>query len=284
MSVFLDVDLSIVEKLNHFGFKKIAVKSPHELVRLDGPCIVILFHSKKLLLQGKKDVVEEISKLISSLGYRQEIKIEKEIVKKKFSKEIFIEIGSDESLKGDSFGGIVVAGVLVDEISKEKLKLIVGDSKNYSDEKIKNLAIQIKNILSPSKISVRNLSAEQYNSSLLNNKVTVLLNNLHKYVQDELDKNNVGEKKKITDKYPGCLVGDVIVEKAENKYVSVATASIIARNAAIMQFEKMSNELNFKVPKGSSHVTEALIKLKNMGKDPKKYVKLDFDNVKKIFN
>lgn len=295
MTVFKDVSPDIINKLEHFGFKKTATKSPHELLRLEGPCIAILYHSKKLLLQGKQDIISDITKLITSLGYQQEIKIQKNnydnIIKSTNLKKTQIQIGSDESLKGDTFGGIVVAAVLTETSDEEKLEKIgIKDSKLLTDEKIKQLASTIKNILTPNKISVRNISALQYNEFIQKNKkpktsaTTLLLNNLHKYVQEELDKNNSGKKTKITDKFPGCNVGDIIIERAESQYICVAAASIIARNAALLQIEKISNETNIRIPKGSSHVKETLLKLKKINYPINTIAKIDFKNVKEIFN
>ena len=56
-------------------------------------------------------------------------------------------IGTDESLKGDSFGGIVVAGVKADDEVRKKLEdLGVRDSKKLTDLKIKYFAQELKKV------------------------------------------------------------------------------------------------------------------------------------------
>lgn len=292
-ATFENVNKSILDDLLKYGFHKEATKSPYELFRLTGPCYIIYYTSKKLLLQGKSDSVFEISKLISSMGYRI-VKTSESAEKNTEQKYIkiendCIEIGSDEVFKGDTFGGIVVAAVLASEKERSELKHIgVVDSKELTDMMIQDIAQKIRAILPADQISVRNLYPKDYNEALKNSSVTELLNKLHEYVQKDLDSKNkfkIDGKKLIhvTDKFPGCRVGDIIEEKAESKYVTVAAASIIARNAALIQLETLSERLNYRIPKGSTHVSAALEFLKKSRKDPKEFVKVDFKNVVEFF-
>jgi len=181
-------------------------------------------------------------------------------------------IGSDEVLKGDTFGGIVVAAVKADKKIREKLtKLGVKDSKKLSDKIIIQLAAEIKKIAT---CEIKNLLPEEYNK---HNGLTSLLNQLHKQAAKEL-----APGKHIVDKYPGCAVGDIIEEKAEDKYIEVAAASILARAAGLQQFDYLSKLAGFKLPMGSTHVKEALQELKNRNLDFSKFVKKDFRNVKEF--
>ncbi|MBN2881505.1 hypothetical protein JXM83_05650 [Candidatus Woesearchaeota archaeon] len=287
MTTFINVNPDIIEKLSHFGFSKIATKSPHELARLDGPCFAILFHSKKLLLQGKKEIVDDISKTIESLGYQKDIKIiiHPEEIKKTTTNKI--EIGSDETLKGDTFGGLVVAAVSIDERARRLLSNInIQDSKKLTDSQIMAVAQQIRNLLSKDEISVRILSPLDYNSLTEQGlNVTQILNRLHEYVHKELEAKSQNKKTiHITDKYPGCTVGKIIEEKSESKYLSVAAASIIARNAGLLQLQAIADELHIPLPKGSTHIKDYLELLKQKNLEIKKYVKTDFGNVKEFFN
>jgi len=88
----------------------------------------------------------------------------------------------------------------------------------------------------------------------------------------------------LVDEYPGCSVGDVRLVKAESKSLSVAAASIVARKIALEQLDSLSGEAGFKIPKGSTHVKEAvqLIIHKELPLD--KFVKLHFKNVQKIIS
>jgi len=178
-------------------------------------------------------------------------------------------IGSDEVLKGDTFGGIIVAGVKADKKIREKLaQLGVRDSKKLSDKKIIILSKEIKKI---APCEIKNLLPEEYNK---HKGLTSLLNQLHKQVAKELSPG-----KHIVDKYPGCSVGDIIEEKAEDKYLEVAAASILARASALQQFDYLSELAGFKLPMGSTHVKEALQELKKKKLDFNRFVKVDFRNV-----
>jgi ribonuclease HIII len=88
--------------------------------------------------------------------------------------------------------------------------------------------------------------------------------------------------KHVVDKYPGCSAGDLQEEKAESKYVEVAAASVLARDAALKQISSLSAMAGFRIPLGSTHVQLALIELRHRGLSFSKFVKLDFNNVKEM--
>jgi ribonuclease HIII len=194
-----------------------------------------------------------------------------------------IIIGSDESLKGDTFGGIVICSLRADDILRKKLVSIgVVDSKKMKDKKIIEMANMIKDIVGSSNYCVRSKMPSEYN---LIGKQTEILNKMHK--QAILMLRPESADKVIVDQYPGIKifgVGACFETKAEDKYVEVAAASIIARSEAVKQMTLLSDELGFDIPYGSTHVKEALAKLKIMGKNPNNYVKTHFRNVKVIFS
>lgn len=183
-------------------------------------------------------------------------------------------IGSDETLKGDTFGGIVVAAVKAnDKVRKLLVALGVRDSKELSDKKILLLAPQIEKI---AQHHVKNVYPKTYN--LVSDNQTALLNALHRECFIALKPG-----KHVVDKYPGCTVGDIIVEKAESKYPEVAAASILARAYALKQLAELSKRAGFVVPKGSTHVADSLKQLKEKGLPPDEFVKLHFKNVQEFF-
>ena len=186
-----------------------------------------------------------------------------------------IIIGSDEVLKGDTFGGIVVAAVKADAEIRKKLEVLgVKDSKQITDKKI---ILMAKHIELMTQHCVKNVYPEQYNAHKGN--VTELLNLLHRECYLAL-KPGVH----IVDKFPGCTVGDIIETQAESKYIEVAAASILARAHALRQFDELSKKAGFTVPLGSTHVKDALQKLKDLKLPLKNFVKLKFKNVKEFFN
>jgi len=191
-------------------------------------------------------------------------------------------VGSDESLKGDSFGGIVVAGALFNTNEYTILESMgVVDSKDLTKKKL----LEIKKLLIerfPDRFYIENLDPKEYNEHHKGN-MTPLLNKLH---------DNCGEALKaieptathVVDKYPGCIAGDVAETKAESKYLPVAAASIVASAIGKEQLEQLSENIGFKIQPGSNNVSDSLTKLKESSFLPNYYVKLHFKNVKKFFN
>lgn len=197
-----------------------------------------------------------------------------------------IQIGSDECLKGDTFGGIIVAGVALDAQGEKTLRgLGVRDSKKIGDACIPGLASLIKQHALATAIRV--LMPEAYNQAIGHREgaTTILLNRLHDEVGAELKANPLigSSSLHIVDEYPGCTAGDIRETGAESKYLAVAAASILARNAALDQFANLSASAGFPVPKGSTHVKKAMKTLKDKGLNPDDYLKRHFKNVQAIF-
>jgi len=264
MVVFTKVKKKEIEKLK--GFFEEEIKTVHEEARLRKSNVnLILYTSGKLLLQGKKEAVEKVAKQLEKIGL-------KKVKEETFRKEQGKIIGSDETLKGDTFGGLVVAAVKADKKMRDKLlELGVADSKKLSDKEILFMAEKVRRLV---ECEIKSITPEEYNRK---SNVTDLLNKLHKDCADYLRPG-----KHVVDKYPGCNVGDLQVEKAESKYVEVAAASVLARAAALKQLSYLSMLAGFHIPKGSTHVKSALMELKERGLDFKKFVKVDFSNVKEF--
>ena len=264
MAVFTHVEESDIHILCKNGFSKEDIKTIYEEHRLRYKDVTLVhYNSGKLLLQGSSSSVKEVDKVIRSLGIGEKVKQET------YRKEEGIIIGSDETLKGDTFGGLVVAAVKADkEKRKELIQLGVADSKTLSDKEILPMADKIRKIV---ECQVKAILPEEYNRS---EGMTNLMNRMHKEVANYLKPGT-----HIVDKYPGCAVGDIAEEKAESKYVEVAAASILARAAGLRQLDYLSMKAGFTIPKGSSHVKLALMELKERGLDFREFVKLHFRNV-----
>ncbi len=266
MTIFQNVKKEDVEKLVPKGFCKLEPKTIYEEFRCskDGVTL-ILFTSGKLLLQGRDEVVEQVAKEIKKLKLGEQVKPEA------FRRESGWMIGSDETLKGDTFGGIVVAAVKADdEIRSRLMELGVADSKKLSDKEIVVMAERIKRV---APCEIKSLLPEEFNRK--KEKITLVLDHLHQACAKSL-----GSGKHIVDKYPGCSVGDIMEEKAESKYVEVAAASVLARAAGLHQLDYLSHQAGFTLPKGSTHVKGALLQLLEDGVDLQKFVKMGFRNVK----
>ena len=265
MVVFQDVKKEDLLKLS--GFIKEETKTVHEELRLKkGEVVLVLYSSGKLLLQGKAEALEKTAKELEKKGLGKRVNAEA------FRKEQGWIIGTDESLKGDTFGGLVVAGVKAnDELRQKLIELGVADSKTLADKEILVMAERIKQLVP---CEVKSILPVEYNEV---GEINKLLNKLHKECADYLFPG-----KHIVDKYPGCVVGDVQIEKADSKYVEVAAASVLARAAALQQLDYLSSEAGFRLPKGSTHVKLALFELKERGLDFNKFVKIDFGNVREF--
>lgn len=264
MVVFEGVKKKELEKLSFSPEKS---RTIYEDLRLTyNGVTLILYTSGKLLLQGKAEAMEKVAKKLQKAG------IGKVATPEHFRNETGWIIGTDESLKGDTFGGLVVAAVKADSGLRRKLvELGVADSKELSDTEIFPLAENIKKIVP---CEIKSVLPEEYNRF---GSVTDLLNKLHQESARYLSPG-----KHVVDKYPGCTVGDVQEEKAESKYVEVAAASILARAAALKQLDYLSIEAGFRLPKGSTHVIWALRELKEKKLPFKKFVKVGFQNVKEF--
>jgi len=208
-----------------------------------------------------------------------------------------VYIGTDESGKGDYFGPLVTAGVLINADSKSTLKKIgVRDSKELSDFAIKQMANQIRKIAKDN-FSIIRINPEKYNSlySKIGN-VNNLLGWAHaRAIENILDSHKVDYA--VCDKFgnPQTILNSLMDKgktinlhqeiKAE-KYTAVAAASILARSEVINWFEINSKKFGIMIPKGaSSQVDSTALKLKNqIGEEElKKIVKVHFKTSLKIF-
>ncbi len=268
MTVFTNIVKGSVLALQKKGFVRQASKTIYEELRLTkGNVTLVLYTSGKLLLQGKPEEVKEVARQMEKMGMGEPAKAEK------FRKEEGWVIGSDEVLKGDTFGGLVVAAVKADDQIREKLVSIgVADSKELSDREVMAMAEVIKKI---APCEIKSLLPEEYNKH--DGNVTSLLDRLHQQAGKELSPG-----RHVVDKYPGCQAGEVQEEKAESKYVEVAAASVLARAAGLQQLNYLSSLAGFALPKGSTHVRLALHELKERGLDFRKFVKVGFRNVREF--
>ncbi len=260
------------KKLVNLGFMPSPIKSRYESYRMAGDGNVIVFKSGKVLFQGTPEQVDSLNQLL--LGHQPKVIGNLSEVKD-------VLVGTDEALKGDTFGGILVAGVRAD--FKSRLKLIrmgARDSKLLSKEEIKSLANEI---MKDFPWYAANILPEEYNRRVEDFGVTGLLNQLHAECFEKL---KIKGAKHVVDRFPGCKVGDIALIHGESESVEVAAASIIARHLANKQIEQLSVKAGMVIPMGSTHVSAALEKLRKSGLQINLFVKMGFRNVstKKFIN
>ena len=225
---------------------------------------VTLYKSGKILAQGN-GTADFIDKYlgVSSLNQNPSTKIITTAPQIKYSSWI----GTDESGKGDYFGPLIIAGVLVDQSNVEILQnLGVKDSKKISDETIEKITWQIK---SNCIFSVVTVSPAKYNQLYEKFKnLNSLLAWGHATAIEALVEGS-GCKKVIIDQFAD---ERVVLSALKRKGISldldqrhrgeedlvVAAASILARDTFVKRLKKLSEEIEIDLPKGASkQVVEA---------------------------
>jgi ribonuclease HIII len=276
MLVYSNVKKEDLFDLIKLGFDEIEKKRTYEILKLrNGKINLTLFASGKLVVGGKEKDIDGLKKIFNfnkfdkvSFPNKNELVLGQNV------------IGSDEALKGDTFGGIIVCAFYCKEEDVFTLQnLGVKDSKQYDSQKILFIAEQIKNQF-PESYFIKEISPQDYNDLLLIETTTKVLNDMHEFAGHIL-KRRFGDKiNQVVDEFPGCKVGDIITKYAESKYLAVAAASILAKARGIEQIKELSEEAKINFPLGSSHVKKALGELRESKLNPKLYCKTNFRNVK----
>lgn len=175
-------------------------------------------------------------------------------------------IGSDEVGNGSYFGGLAVVASFVTPDDHALLKKLgVDDSKNLTDSKIRQIAPVLENNI---KHKALLLSPQKYNQVVgkgkMHNAVSVKVA-LHNQAIYLLLQDGVKPKKIVIDaftsrqNYQKYLKNEAnqfanpltLEEKAEGKYLAVAVSSIIARNLFLENLDKLSQEVQYKLPSGA---------------------------------
>ena len=168
-------------------------------------------------------------------------------------------IGVDESGKGDFFGPLCIAGVLVDE-KTEKLFTDLGikDSKKISDKKILELE---KSIRANAIHSVVAISNGRYNELYANIKnLNKLLAWGHARVIENICENNECDYA-LSDKFGDeSLIKSALMKNGRNielrqmvraeSDIAVAAASVLARATYVRKMAEMQQSYAIKFPKG----------------------------------
>ena len=257
---------------------------------------VIIYKNLTCLFQGK-NAQEELNK------WKANEVIQIDLFKDEIELEVNSNqdhIGSDEVGCGDYFGPVVVAASFVKEIDIQYLKDIgIKDSKQLTDTDIIKLAPLIKEKV---KTITFVLSNKKYNE--LQEKGNYNLNKikayLHNFVLSKISKETSFDKLIVVDQFcseelyykylldykSNDILRNIHFEtKAENKYLAVACASIVARETFLKEIDKMNEELGYKIILGASSKVDELPNkiLDEKGMDYlKQFVKYHFKNTQKI--
>ncbi len=247
-------------------------------------CVITCYQSGKTVFQGK-DALTYASAFMDIP--KQEITP---------SKNQLPQAGSDEVGTGDYFGPVVVCASIVDDSSYELLKKLgVKDSKQLTDEDILKIAPEIIHRIPHSLLIVDN---EKYNIVHQTNNLNAIKAKLHNQAYVHLSKKYGLPKFKIIDQFcvensyykyvqkEPIVIKDIHFEtKAENKYISVGTSSVIARYAFLKKMEEMDQTWDMHFCLGAGMNVDACAKkfVKRYGFDAlNKVAKVHFKNTEKI--
>jgi ribonuclease HIII len=282
------------EIINFYSSFQEKTSNPHAVffAKLEG-CTITAYKSGKVLFQGPASELAA-----AKWGYSSSTSTN--LVENAPQKICQANLaGSDEVGTGDYFGPITVSACYLTEDNIKAIShLNIQDSKQLTDEKILKIAPELNKIV---KYSLLILHNEKYNSLqrsgfnqgklkayLHNQALNHLLNKLSPTIPDEIIIDQFAPKTTYFNylKTEKNVVRDNVVfeTKAENKYLAVACASIIARYAFLKQMDKLSKAAGFDIPKGAgSKVDKAAAKLINqIGFDElHKYAKIHFANTEK---
>ena len=243
-------------------------------------CTITAYESGKVVFQGEgaSFYVENIKQNTSSTN-------------------TFPQYGSDEVGTGDYFGPVVVCAVQIKEANLEVLKsLKIMDSKALSDAQIEEIAPVLMKELVYSHLILDNVKYNQVHEHNNMNAIKAKLHNkayvhLQNKVQTSLSNIIVDQFTPEKNYYTYIKDEPIIINnihfetKAENKYLSVACASIIARYYFLLYFKKLSAHYEFDFPKGAGSNVDEKAKqfvLKYGWDEMYKVCKLHFKNSDKV--
>lgn len=286
MQIFYKDDLDLQNKIPHTKFV---------VSNIDYK--IIAYKTNKVMFQGKKacDEANLWQKMMlnvevgNSLSENEQLNCFVSLLDSEY-------IGSDEVGTGDYFGPVVVCSCFINqEIINKIAHLNIKDSKDLSDDNIGILANALKMYV-PHYLYI--LNNEKYNEAIKTNNLNAIKAKMHNYSISRVIKLLNRKPRVIVDQF--CLpknyyeylkdvenvVEDIIFEtKAESKYLAVAIASILARDAFLNEFDKLSEELDVKLQKGASGLVDiqAIYLVNKYGFDIlNKIAKKHFANTKRI--
>ena len=246
-------------------------------LKLDS-CSITAYTSGKVVFQGK------------DLSWMEEEKQET-------TKSAYPQAGSDEVGTGDYFGPVVVASCIVEEKNVDALKKLgIQDSKQMNDAYIRKVAPSIAELCPHSILIVSN---EKYNAIHEQHNIVDMKCKLHNQAYVNLLKKGhtlpdfmiidqfVQEKSyyRYLQSDPQVVRGIHFETKAENKYLSVACASVLARNAFLLYWDKLEEKYDFSFQKGAGSKVDECGKefVSKFGESElKKVAKVHFKNTDKI--
>lgn len=173
--------------------------------------------------------------------------------------------GIDESGKGDYFGPLVIAAVLVTPTDEPDLRLMqVRDSKRISDRRILEMAPDIRQVCRHSVVAI---GPQRYNQlyAKIRNLNRLLAWGHARALENILERSQC--MLAISDQFGDeRFILNALLEKGKNieliqrpkaeEDLAVAAASILARAEFLSRLKKLSEEIGIALPKGASQAVE----------------------------
>ena len=206
--------------------------------------------------------------------------------------------GSDEVGTGDYYGPVCVCACIVHQKDEALLnKLAIRDSKALMDQQILEIAPKLMKALDYSLLILDN---KKYNQIYGHNNLNVIKAKMHNQAYINLTKKYHLPTKIIIDQFtpeanyyrylkdePKIIDGITFETKAEDKYLAVACASMIARYGFLQALKNMEDHYEWIFPKGAGKAVDENAKafVNKFGKDKLKLVaKLNFKNTTRVLN
>lgn len=206
--------------------------------------------------------------------------------------------GSDEVGTGDYYGPVCVCACIVHQKDEALLnKLAIRDSKALMDQQILEIAPKLMKALDYSLLILDN---KKYNQIYGHNNLNVIKAKMHNQAYINLTKKYQLPTKIIIDQFtpeanyyrylkdePKIIDGITFETKAEDKYLAVACASMIARYGFLQALKNMEDHYEWIFPKGAGKAVDENAKafVNKFGKDKLKLVaKLNFKNTTRVLN
>lgn len=212
------------------------------------------------------------------------------------TEQFITHIGTDESGKGDFFGPLVIAGVMVDkDAAKYFLELGIKDSKKLSDKKMLTLSVEIKKCAPHSIIAISNAKYNELYANMKN--LNKLLAWGHaRAIENVLEKNQC--EYALSDKFGDeSLIKSALMKNGRNirleqmckaeSDIAVAAASVLARATFVQKLQIMEDTYGLKFQKGCSSLVKNVAAefIKKHGKEKLNEVcKTHFKTYKEVLN
>jgi len=213
-------------------------------------CVITCYNSGKTVFQGKDaEVYASAFQTVSPEDM------------------ILPQAGSDEVGTGDYFGPVCVAAVIIHESDLPNIQQLgIGDSKQISDVKIRQIAPKLEELLVTTRLIV---TPEKYNQVHAFANMNAIKAKLHNQAYINLSAKEPLPDFCMVDQFaekpiyyhylknePKVIRSLHFETKAEDRYLSVGAASIIARNAFLTYMDQMSAAYDMTFARGSGAAAE----------------------------